>query len=89
MDAAQREYDRFGPWAVAISDDDPPPPLFEPLIERREPMLAIKIPRSVERRNARPGMDLYDYLVCLYEHDLVILARAEDGVSVATFVPAL
>jgi len=85
MDAAQREYDRFGPWAVAISDADPPPPLFEPHLDRSEPVrLAVKIPRAVERRNARPGMDLYDFLLCLYEHDLVILERLERGVHATT-----
>lgn len=76
MDAAQREYDRFGPWAVQISEEDPPPPLFAEYLTRAErPLLAVKIPRHVERRNARPGMDLYDYLVALYEDDLVILQR--------------
>jgi hypothetical protein len=76
MDAAQREYDRFGPWAVRISDEDPPPPLFASYLKRAErPLLSVKIPRHLERRNARPGMDLYDYLVALYEDDLVILQR--------------
>jgi hypothetical protein len=83
MDAAQREYDRFGPWAVEISDDDPPPPLFIPYLTRTErPLLSIKIPTRLERRNARPGMDLYDYLVCLYAEDLVLMQR--DGPTVAT-----
>jgi hypothetical protein len=85
MDARAREYDRFGPWAIEISDDDPPPPLFEPHLTRSAPMLlAVKIPRHVERRSARPGMDLYDYLVCLYEDDLVILERADHEVRTAT-----
>jgi hypothetical protein len=76
MDDAQREYDRFGPWAVRISDDDPPPRLFVPHLTRADrPLLSVKIPRHIERRNATPGMDLYDYLVSLYEDDLVILQR--------------
>jgi hypothetical protein len=81
MDAAKREYDRFGPWAVQISEEDPPPPLFAPYLTRTErPILAVKIPRHLERRNARPGMDLFDYLVALYEDDLVILQRIDRGV---------
>jgi hypothetical protein len=76
MDALQREYDRFGPWAVEISDQDPPPRLFAPYLRRATaPLLAIKIPRHVERRNARPGHDLYDYVVCLYDEDLVVHRR--------------
>ncbi len=76
MDPAQREYDRFGPWAVEISDDDPMPPLFVPHLTRPDALtLAVKIPRHIERRAAHPGMDLYDYLVCLYEDELLILQR--------------
>ena len=76
MDALKREYDRFGPWAIEISEEDPPPRLFEPHVTRpEEPLLAIKVPRHIERRNAHPGMDLYDYLVCLYQDDLLVLQR--------------
>jgi hypothetical protein len=76
MNERQREYDRFGPWAIEISAEDPPPPLFRPWLTRSDPaLLCIKIPRSVARRDANPGMDLYDYLVCLYEDDMVIMRR--------------
>jgi hypothetical protein len=77
MDERQHEYHRFGPWAIEVTDEDPAPPLFRPYLTRSEPaLLSIKIPRHVERRNARPGMDLYDYLVCLYEDGLVVMQRA-------------
>jgi hypothetical protein len=76
MDAQDQEYSRFGPWAVRISDQDPPPPLFVPYLTRDVPMLlGVKIPRLIERRDAHPGMDLYDFLVCLYEKDMVVLQR--------------
>jgi hypothetical protein len=76
MDVQQREYDRFGPWAIEISEQDPLPPLFVPHVTRPEtPLLSVKIPRHLERRNARPGMDLYDYLVTLYEDELIVLQR--------------
>ena len=75
------EYDRFGPWAIEISEEDPPPPLFVPYLTRdEEPLLSVKIPRNIERRNAHPGMNLYDYLVLLYEDDLVILQRVDADV---------
>jgi hypothetical protein len=76
MDAQRQEYDRFGPWAIEISGEDPPPPLFASYLSPAEPpLLSIKIPRRIERRDARPGMDLYDYVVCLRETDLVVLQR--------------
>ena len=86
MDERQHEYDRFGPWAIAVSTEDPPPPLFRPYLTRPEPaLLSIKIPRHIERRNARPGMDLYDFLVCLYEDDMAILQRVGREVRAETF----
>lgn len=79
------EYDRFGPWVVEISDEDPPPPLFVPHLTRTdEPLLSVKIPRRIARRDAHPGMDLYDYLVSLYEEELVILERVDHSVRSQT-----
>jgi hypothetical protein len=75
-DTLQQEYDRFGPWALEISDEDPLPALFAPFLTRPEaPLLCVKVPRHIERRDARPGMDLYDYVVALYEEDIVVLRR--------------
>jgi hypothetical protein len=80
------EYDRFGPWAIEISAVDPPPPLFLPFLTRDdEPLLSVKIPRSIERRKAHAGMNLYDYMVTLYVDDLVVLQRVEDDVRAETF----
>ncbi len=85
MTGHDREYDRFGPWVIAISDEDSSPPLFVPHMTRTEtPLLAIKIPRKVSRRDAHPGMDLYDYMVSLYEDDMVILERTERDVRTTT-----
>jgi hypothetical protein len=86
MSEQQQEYDRFGPWAVEISAEDPPPPLFVPYLTRSEPaLLCVKIPRPIARRDAHPGMDLYDYLVCLYADDMTILQRQRQGVRTVTF----
>lgn len=80
------EYDRFGPWVVEISEVDPPPRLFLPYLTREEtPLLSIKIPRKIDRQNARPGMNLYDYVVNLYQEELLILQRVEDDVRTDTF----
>lgn len=83
MDVQQREYDRFGPWVTEISAEDPVPPLFAPHVKDQESaLLSLKIPRRIERRDASPGMDLYDYLVSAYEDHLIILKR--DGRSVSS-----
>jgi len=81
------EYDRFGPWVIKITDKDPLPPLFVPYIRRDEiPQLSIKIPRIIERRNAHPGMNLYDYVVNLYSNDMIILERIGDDVESKSFL---
>ena len=85
MNQRDPEYDRFGPWVIEISDEDPPPPLFVPHLTRtEEPLLSIKIPRKISRREAHPGMDLYDYVVSLYEEDMVVLERVEREVQART-----
>ena len=77
------EYDRFGPWVIEISELDPLPPLFQPYLTRDEiPLLSIKI----ERRKAHPGMNLYDYVVSLYQEELLILERVGDAVRLETFL---
>lgn len=83
---ANLEYDRFGPWVIEISELDPPPPLFLPYLTREEePLFSIKIPRKIDRRDAHPGMNLYDFMVNLYQDDLLILQRVEDEVRAETF----
>lgn len=76
------EYDRFGPWVLEISNEDPIPPLFVSWMTRDEaPLFSIKIPRPDERRNLEPGMNMYDYVVSLYESDLHVLERNENDVN--------
>jgi hypothetical protein len=66
---------------LEVASSDPPPSIFLPyLAHGDEPLLAIKVPRRIERREARPGMDLYDYLVCLYAEGIEVMQR--DGRAV-------
>lgn len=75
------EYDRFGPWIIEISEEDPLPPLFISHMMRKEkPFFCIKIPRPVDRRNLMPGMNMYDYVLSLFDNDLYVLER--DGEDV-------
>ncbi len=83
---SSNEHDRFGPWAVKIGEQDPLPPLFVSyMTPAQEPLLAVKIPRNIERRNATPQMHLYDYVVALYSDDLLILQRVGDEVRAHSF----
>jgi len=80
------EYDRFGPWIIEISEEDPPPPLFRPYLTREETALfSIKIPRKIDRRDAQPGMNLYDYMITLYQEELIILERVGNDVRSEAF----
>jgi len=79
----KKEYDRFGPWITEISEEDPVPSIFVPYLEQsKRALFSFKIPRRIERRQASPGMDLYDHLVTVYEDLLVVLSR--DGHNVNT-----
>ena len=81
------EYNAFGPWAYEISEKYPLPPLFAPYFTADDKaVIKIKIPREIERRNAKPGMDLYDYVVALYEDRLLVLKR-EDGTVLEKQIP--
>ena len=78
----QKEYQRFGPWVTKVSEDDPVPPLFAPYVEDRDRVvMSFKIPRDIELRKATPSMDLYDFLVSVYDEQLVIHRRSGSKVS--------
>jgi len=70
------EYDAFGPWVYEVNEDHPMPPLFAPYYkEDNNCLMVIKIPRNIDRSNARPDMDLYDYVIGLYKDYIYILKR--------------
>ena len=76
------EYNAFGPWIFEITDQYPLPPLFIPYYkEDGIELMRFKIPRNIERSHANPDMDLYDYVVGLYEDHLYILERLEKDVK--------
>lgn len=80
------EYDRFGPWILKITDRDPLPPLFIPHIAKMDnALLSIKIPRKIDRRDAAPGWNLYDYVINMYDTDFDIFKREEKNVTSQSF----
>ncbi|GAA4608946.1 hypothetical protein BJY16_007090 [Actinoplanes octamycinicus] len=78
MDSA--EWDDFGPWIREVRGPDEVPRLFRGAgIEPAGCRLVLKVPRSIDRRNARPEMDLYDHLIAVEEETLAVLGRRDGG----------
>ncbi|QOX64203.1 hypothetical protein FRZ06_13075 [Anoxybacterium hadale] len=76
------EYDAFGPWIYEVNEEHPLPPLFVPYYKSGDnSLMVIKIPRNLERRNARPDMNLYDYVIGLYADSIYILKRVDEHVE--------
>lgn len=78
------EFDAFGPWVMTVPAADKVPPLFRPVVDLTGARLAVKFPRPIERRDARPDMDLYDHLVLVREGGVEVLTRAPhaaDGIQ--------
>jgi len=80
------EYDAFGPWIYEVDENHPLPPLFVPYYkEDSNCLMIIKIPRNIERRNAEPSMDLYDYVIALYENYIYMLKRIGKNIEESRF----
>jgi hypothetical protein len=73
------EFDRFGPWIDEVHDVDELPRLYRDAgIDPGAYRLVLKVPRDIERRDADPGMHLYDYLITVDEENLTVMARHEE-----------
>lgn len=71
-----KEYDEFGPWIYEIDDENDVPAIFRSYYNSNiNYLLLLKVPRKIERRNAVPGMDLYDYLIGACETHLNIFKK--------------
>lgn len=81
------EFDAFGPWVFQVHNPEDVPRLY-----RNHPVdlaaahLVLKVPRSIERRNANPDMDLYDHLLIAGPTSLTVLSR-RGGAYMTTEVP--
>jgi hypothetical protein len=66
-----REYDCFGPWALQIKSADEMPSQFRGDWETyKDASLILKFPREVDRRDARPGQELYRAILAVYDDRL-------------------
>lgn len=70
------EFDAFGPWVMEVRGPEDVPRLFrDHPLDVGAARLVLKVPRSIERRNANPDMDLYDHLLVLGRSALTVLSR--------------
>ncbi len=77
-----KEYNAFGPWIIEINEEYTMPPLFVGHYrEDKTPLMLIKIPRKIDRADATPDMNLYDYVIGAFDEHLYILKRAGDSVE--------
>ncbi|GLY14932.1 hypothetical protein Kisp01_19470 [Kineosporia sp. NBRC 101677] len=72
------EYDAFGPWTDVVRTCEELPRLYgQAGIDPAEYRLVLKVPRDIERRNATPDMNLYDFLLAVEHDGLTVLQRQE------------
>lgn len=70
----RREYDAFGPWIYDVTSEEEMPPRFRSFYqEHRDAALLLKVPRNGERRQLRPGMDLYVAVLAIHDESLTLI----------------
>lgn len=70
----RQEYDAFGPWVSPIHSIEEMPKRFRACFdENAGAAFMFKIPINAERRNLRPGMDLYCTVVAIHPDRVVLL----------------
>ena len=76
-----REYDAFGPWIYEIKDERDTPRRFRAACGRHyDARFLLKVPRNVERRDARPGMDLYVAVLAVHDHGVSLMRLTDERV---------
>lgn len=74
------EYDAFGPWIYQIDEEHEIPKFFRSFVDENDGALCrFKVPKKIERRDANPDMDLYEYLFNVYNDRLEVMQLTEEG----------
>lgn len=69
-----REYDSFGPWIEMVTEVGNMPRRFRPWWqELSRARYVLKVPRSYDRAQVRPGMDLYESVIAVFPDKLCVL----------------
>lgn len=71
-----KEYAAFGPWVYEINEEHEIPPVFKKHFKQENDHdILFKIPINMERRNLKPGMHMYDYVIGTYSDYVFIMQR--------------
>jgi len=77
-----REYDAFGPWIDPVRTAIGMPRVFRPWYpELADAAFLLKIPRDIDRAQARPGQDLFAAVLAVGEHGVCQLTFAGGTVA--------
>jgi len=84
------ELDAFGPWILRVRTPEDVPELFRPVRDLAGTRMVVKVPRPIERREVRAGMDLYDALIVVRDDGVEVLSRVPDALDgrVRRWLPA-
>lgn len=75
------EYDRFGPWIDVVRSLEDMPKLFRTHYDQhRDARFLLKIPKRIDRAQARPGMQLYAGVLAVHEDRICLLAADDDRI---------
>ncbi len=79
---ARQEYDAFGPWVRAVGSENEMPPRFRAAwTEISDARFVFKLPIRADRRDVRPGMDLYDMVLAVDDTGLTVLRIIGEGID--------
>lgn len=77
---AAAEHEAFGPWIDRVRTFDDVPRLYRDAgIDPAAQRMVLKVPRNIDRRDAVPGMHLYDHLIAVGWETLTVLQRRGDS----------
>ena len=83
-----REYNAFGPWISEIQGKEDLPPCFLPWFSPlKHASFLIKIPINRDRREVRPGQNLYRAVFAILEDSIGSLTLDASGQVESRFVP--
>ncbi len=81
-DEDREEYNAYGPWVVEVKTEADMPPSFRSFYEAdKGAKMLLKLPRREERRELRPGMNLYRAVIALRENGLTLREMVDDKVA--------
>jgi DNA-binding MarR family transcriptional regulator len=82
----REEYNAYGPWIVKVTSEMDMPPRFRPFYAAdKDAQILLKVPRKEDRRELRPGMDLYRDVIALFDRGLTLRRLGPDGIYTLEF----